>query len=111
MKTQTTYSSFEALEMRVGQIIKVEHSLSTKPTYRLTINFGNEIGTKVSCGAYTNYQKEDLVGKQIIGIVNFPPKKMGPEVSEVLVLGVKNVRGETIYLTPQAEVALGEEVF
>jgi tRNA-binding protein len=105
------YSSFEALDIRTGKIIKVEDSLSKKPTYRLTVDFGPEIGSKVSCGAYRNYAKEELMGKQVIGVINFAAKKMGPEISEVLILGVANDKGETIYLTPQAEVALGVKVF
>lgn len=111
MKSQADYASFEALDIRVGKIIKVEDSQSKKPTYRLTIDFGSSIGIKVSCGAYRNYPKEELVGKQIIGIINFAAKKMGPEVSEVLVLGVSNEKGETIYLMPQQEVALGSSIF
>ena len=77
----------------------------------MTIDFGPEIGQKVSCGAYRNYPKEELIGKQIIAVINFGTKQMGPEKSEVLVLGVKNEKGETIYLTPQADVALAEQVF
>ena len=111
MKTITDYASFSALDIRVGKILKVEDSETKKPTYRLTIDFGPEIGTKISCGAYRNYAKEDLVGKQVIGIVNFAPKKTGPEISEVLILGVPNDTGETIYLTPQKEVYLGVGVF
>ena len=111
MKSQTDYSAFEALDIRVGKIIKVEDSLSKKPTYRLTVDFGSEVGVKVSCGAYRNYSKDELIGKQVIGVVNFPSKKMGPEVSEVLILGVSNDKGETIYLTPRSEVALGQKIF
>ena len=110
-KPTTDYSSFAALDIRVGKIIKVEDSATKKPTYRLTVDFGPEIGIKVSCGAYRNYKKEDLVNKQVIGIVNFAPKKMGPEISEVLILGVPNAAGETIYLTPQSEISRGAEVF
>jgi len=77
----------------------------------MTIDFGPEIGHKVSCGAYRNYPREELIGKLIIGVINFGMKQMGPEKSEVLVLGVKNDKGETIYLTPQSEAALAEQVF
>ena len=66
---------------------------------------------KVSCGAYRNYTKEQLMDKLIIGVINFSPKKMGPEVSEVLVLGVPNDKNETIYLTPQSKVDIGVSVF
>jgi tRNA-binding protein len=111
MKSQADYSAFEALDVRVGKIVKVEDSLSKKPTYRLTVDFGSEIGVKVSCGAYRNYSKDELMGKQVVGVVNFAPKKMGPEISEVLILGVSNEKGETIYLTTQSEVALGQKIF
>jgi tRNA-binding protein len=90
MKPTAEYSHFDALDIRVGRIIKVEDAATKKPTYRLTIDFGSDIGIKVSCGAYRNYPPEQLTGKQIIGVVNFGEKRMGPEVSQVLVLGVPN---------------------
>ena len=110
-KPLADYSHFDALDIRVGRIIKVEDAATKKPTYRLTIDFGTEIGIKVSCGAYRNYAPDQLLGKQIIGVVNFAEKKMGPEVSQVLVLGVPNEKGETIYLMPQADVLPGAKVF
>jgi tRNA-binding protein len=111
VKKIADFSNFDALDIRVGKIIKVEDAQTKKPTYRMTIDFGTEIGVKVSCGAYRNYPKESLVGQQIVGVVNFGTKKMGPEISEVLVLGVSNEEGETIYLCPQRHVALGVSVF
>lgn len=110
-KPLADYSHFDALDIRVGRIIKVEDAATKKPTYRLTIDFGREIGIKVSCGAYRNYAPDQLLGKQIIGVVNFAEKKMGPEVSQVLVLGVPNEKGETIYLMPQTDVSLGAKTF
>jgi tRNA-binding protein len=111
MKPVADYAHFEALDIRVGCVLKVEDARSRKPTYRLTIDFGAEIGVKVSCGAYRNYAPEELTGKAVIAVVNFPEKRMGPEVSQVLVLGVPNAAGETIYLTPESEVPLGGPVF
>ena len=111
MKPIADYSHFSALDIRVGRIIKVEDAVTKKPTYKLTIDFGEEIGVKVSCGAYRNYSPDQLLGKQIIGVVNFIEKKMGPEISQVLVLGVPNHGGDTIYLTPQTEVSLGARTF
>lgn len=107
----TDVRNFEVLDIRVGKIVRVEEAQTQKPTYRLTVDFGAEVGTKVSCGAYRNYSKELLIGRQVVSIVNFPPKKMGPETSEVLVLGVGNEKGETIYLTPESGVLLGTIVF
>jgi tRNA-binding protein len=111
MKSIASFQSFEELDIRVGVITKVEDAQTKKPTYRLTVDFGSEIGVKKSCGAYRNYPPEFLVGKQVIGVVNFGSKKMGPEISEVLILGVPNASGETIFLTPQQDVKLGVSVF
>ncbi|MEK7115755.1 MAG: protein secretion chaperonin CsaA [Patescibacteria group bacterium] len=110
-KPETDYQSLSALDIRVGTILKAEDADTRKPTYRLTVDFGPEVGIKISCGAYRNYTKEELIGKQVIGIVNFPTKKMGPEKSEALVLGVPSSNGDTIYLTPASAVNLGAQVF
>ncbi len=111
LKSTADFSNFDALDIRAGRIVKVEDAETKKPTYRLTIDLGLEIGTKVSCGAYRNYSKEALMGKTVICVMNFVPKEMGPEVSEVLVLGVANQSGETIYLTTESDVPLGGQVF
>lgn len=111
VKPTADFSHFEALDIRVGRVVKVEDAETKKPTYRMTIDFGPDIGTKISCGAYRNYPKDTLLGQQVVAVVNFAPRKMGPEVSEVLVLGVPNEKGETIYVTPQQPVALGVALF
>ncbi|HJU16920.1 MAG TPA: tRNA-binding protein [Stellaceae bacterium] len=111
MTPTADYSHFEALDIRVGRIIKVEDAATRKPTYRLTIDFGAEIGVKMSCGAYRNYAPAELLGKEIIGVVNFPEKRMGSEISQALVLGVPNEKGETIYLMPKTDVLPGAKVF
>ena len=111
MKTTAEFQSFEALDIRVGRILEVEDSLSRKPTYRLTIDFGPEFGVKRSVGAYRGYSKEALVGRQIVAVVNFGPKKMGPEVSEVLVLGVDSEAGSVVFLTPESDVPLGNPIY
>jgi len=111
LKAQAEYPAFATLDIRVGRIVDVQDADTKKPTYRLTVDFGPEVGIKRSCGAYRNYSKEFLLGKQVIGIVNFAVKKMGPERSEALILGVPTPQGETIFLMPQADVDLGVEVF
>jgi tRNA-binding protein len=111
LKPTADFANFDALDIRAGRIVKVEDAQTRKPTYKLTIDFGAEIGSKVSCGAYRNYAKDDLIGKTVICVVNFGVKKMGPEISEVLVLGIANAAGETIYLTTEQEVPLGAAVF
>jgi len=111
IKPRADFASFDALDLRVGTIINVEDAQAKKPTYRLTVDFGSEIGIKVSCGAYRNYTPEYLVGKQVIAVVNFAVKQMGPEKSEVLILGVPGSSSETIYLTPESTVENGVFVF
>lgn len=111
LKPTADFSDFEALDVRAGRIVKVEDAETKKPTYRLTIDLGAEVGTKISCGAYRNYPKEVLLGKTVVCVINFGTKKMGPEISEVLVLGIANDRGETIFLTTQSDVPLGSHVF
>ena len=110
-KPTAEFGNFDALDIRTGRIIRVEDAQTRKPTYKLTIDFGPEIGTKVSCGAYRNYAKEALLGKIVICVINFGVKKMGPEISEVLVLGVADEAGGTIYLTTEQNVPLGAAVF
>ncbi len=111
MKDVTSHNNFSNLDIRVGKIINVEDAQTKKPTYRVTVDFGAEVGIKVSCGAYKNYAKENLMGKQVMGVVNLGTKQMGPEKSEVLILGVPNEKGETIYLKPESDAPLGVEVF
>jgi len=111
IKPTADFRNFEALDIRAGHIVRVEDAQTRKPTYRLTIDFGPEIGTKVSCGAYRNYPKEASLGKTVICVINFGTKKMGPEISEVLVLGIANAAGETVYLTTEQNVPLGGVVF
>jgi len=111
LKTTAEFAAFEALDIRLGRIIKVEDAQTRKPTYRITIDFGPQVGTKISCGAFRNYTPDFLVGQQVIAIVNLPARKMGPEVSEVLVLGVPGAGGETIFLRPEQPVGLGVAVF
>lgn len=111
MKDTASFEHFGALDIRVGKIVNVEDAETKKPTYRITVDFGAEIGTRVSCGAYRNYPKEELMGKQVVAVVNFSVKQMGPEKSEALILGVQNEQGETIYLMPQTNVPLGVHVF
>ena len=111
IKPMADFKNFDALDIRAGRVLQIEDAQTRKPTYKLTIDFGPEIGTKISCGAYRNYAKEALLGKTVICVVNFGVKKMGPEISEVLVLGVANAAGETIYLTTEQNVAVGAPVF
>lgn len=111
-KSVADFDSFMALDIRIGVIIEAAPAATRKPTLRMTIDFGDPIGVKVSCGAYTNYDPAALVGKQVVAVVNFAPRKMGPETSEVLVLGVPTPSGEgVIPLTVDQPAQIGAAVF
>lgn len=111
MKDPTDFSSFAALDICVGCIVDVTEASTKKPTYRITVDFGPEIGQKVSFGGFRRYPKEALLGKQVVAVVNLPPKQVGSETSAVLILAAANAEGEPIYITPEAEAPLGAAVF
>ncbi|MFA4818918.1 MAG: tRNA-binding protein [Patescibacteria group bacterium] len=107
------YQDFEKVDIRVGEIIKAEDfPEAKKPAYKLTIDFGADIGIKTSSVQITkHYTKDELVGMLIIGVVNFPPKQIGPFVSEVLTLGLPDENGEVVLLTPTKGVPKGGKMF
>lgn len=107
-----TYHDFEKIDIRVGKIVQVDDfPQARKPAYKLAIDFGVEIGIKHSSAQITNYPKEELLGKLVIGVVNFPPRQIGPFRSEVLTLGVSDGNSRVILLTPTHEVPLGGKMF
>src|ERR687895_2221194 len=83
-----SFDDFLAVDMRVGRVIEVaDFPEARKPAWKLTIDFGDEIGVKRSSAQITNYSREELESRLVVAVVNFPPKRIGPMVSEVLVLG------------------------
>ena len=104
----TTYDDFIKLDIRVGVIKEAEDfPEARKPSYKLTIDFGSEIGIKRSSAQLMKYyKKEDLVGKKVLGVVNFPPRQIGPFISEVLTLGVPDTDHECILITPDNQEAI-----
>ena len=105
------YDHFAAVDMRVGQITAVEDfPEARKPAWKLTIDFGEELGTKRSSAQITNYTREELEGRRIVAVVNFPPRQIGPVRSEVLVLGASDEAGRVILLAPDTDVPLGARI-
>ena len=109
---QITWSDFEKVELRVGVILEVEDfPEAKKPAYKITADFGGEIGIKKSSAQITDlYTKEDLVGKQIIGVVNFPPKQIGPFLSEFLCTGFYREDGSVVLAAPDKEAKPGSKL-
>ena len=108
-----TIEDFNKLDIRVGRIIKVEDfPEAKKPSYKLEIDFGNEVGIKKSCAQLVvNYSKEDLKEKLVLGVVNFPPRQIGPALSEVLVLGVPGKDGNCVLIQPERDVEIGGRLY
>jgi len=105
------FDDFLAVDMRVGRVIEVaDFPEARKPAWKLTIDFGEEIGVKRSSAQVTNYSREELEGRLIVAVVNFPPRQIGPVRSEVLCLGASDSEGRVILLAPDAEVPLGSRV-
>src|SRR3990170_134575 len=111
MTKTISLEDFLKVDMRVGKIIKVEDfPEARKPAYKLTVDFG-PLGIKRCSAQITKrYRKEQLVGRQIVAVVNFPPKQIASVVSEVLVLGAVTKQGDVILLKPDEDVALGDRI-
>ena len=108
-----TYADFEKVDIRVGVITRAEpFAQARKPAIRLWLDFGPEIGEKRSSAQITvHYRPEELVGRQVLAVVNFPPRQIGPMMSEVLVLGVPDAAGEVVLIGPGHPVPLGGKLF
>ena len=109
---EIAYDDFAKVDMRVGRIVEVEDfPEARKPAWKLTIDFGPEIGTKRSSAQITNYAREALQGRRVVAVVNFPPRQIGPVRSEVLVLGASDEEGRVILLRPDRDVPVGGRMF
>ena len=105
------FDQFLAVDMRVGRVVGVdEFPEARKPAWKLTIDFGPEVGVKRSSAQITNYAREELEGRLVVAVVNFPPRQIGPVRSEVLTLGALDEAGRVILLAPDAEVPLGSRI-
>lgn len=107
-----TIEDFDKLDIRVGRVIEVEDfPEARKPAWKLRVDFGEAIGVRRTSAQVTNYSRDELDGRLVLGVINFPPRQIGPVMSEVLVLGVPDEEGRVILLEPSANVPLGGRMF
>lgn len=108
-----SFDDFQKLDIRVGKIIDVEELPNTKyTTHKLTIDFGNEIGKKVSGARAIRYTKDQLIGKLVLGVVNLPPRQIGKLNSETLTLSVPDVSKECIFISPDSvDAVIGGKLY
>ena len=108
---EITWEQFTAIDMRVGRVVAVEEFPEARePAWKLEIDFGLEIGRKRSSAQITHYSAAELEGRLVVAVVNFPAKRIGPFLSEVLVLGVLDDEQGVILLRPDADVELGSRI-
>ncbi|MEK6906077.1 MAG: tRNA-binding protein [Nanoarchaeota archaeon] len=109
----TTINDFQKIDIRAGEIIEIEDFPESKnPSYKLKINFGKDIGIKKSCAQLVKtYSKKELKNKIILGVVNFPPRQIGPAISEVLVLGLPDENNNCILIKPDKDVKVGVKIY
>jgi tRNA-binding protein len=108
-----SYAEFQRVDIRVGRVVAVDDfPEARKPAYKLRIDFGGDLGVKKSSAQATkHYTKDALLNRLVIAVVNFPPKQIGPYMSEVLTLGVPDGEGGVVLLVPEREVPLGGQMF
>ena len=108
-----SYAEFQRVDIRVGRVVEVlDFPEARKPAYKLRIDFGRDVGIrKSSAQATKHYTKEALLNRLVVAVVNFPPKQIGPYMSEVLTLGVPDGEGDVVLLTPERDVPIGGRMF
>jgi tRNA-binding protein len=105
------FEDFLAVDMRVGRVVAVDDfPEARKPAWKLTIDFGPELGIKRSSAQIAHYAREDLEGRLVVAVVNFAPRQIGPFMSEVLCLGASDETGRVILLAPDEDVPLGARI-
>ncbi|HSJ17309.1 MAG TPA: tRNA-binding protein [Solirubrobacterales bacterium] len=108
---QISLEDFQAVDIRVGTVTAVEEfPEARRPAWKLTVDFGPEVGVKRSSAQITHYGRDELEGRQVVAVVNFPPRRIGPFLSEVLVLGALDDDKGIVLLRPDSEVAPGGRI-
>ncbi len=109
---EISFDEFLAVDLRVGRVLSVQpFPEARKPAWKLEIDFGPEVGIKRSSAQITNYAREALEGRLVVAVVNFPPRQIGPFLSEVLCVGAPDAEGRVILLAPDADVPVGGRIF
>lgn len=113
MPDTISYGDFERVDIRVGTIVDAQaFPQARKPAFKLTIDFGPELGTKRSSAQLTtHYRPDQLIGRQVCAVVNFPPRQIGPFMSEVLTLGMPDGEGGVVLVRPDFKVPNGGKLF
>jgi tRNA-binding protein len=108
---QITFEDFMKVDVRVGRIVEVhDFPEARRPAWRLLIDFGPEIGTRKSSAQITNYAREELEGRLVLAVVNFPPRQIGPVMSEVLTLGTYAQDGTVLLVSPEPHAQPGDRL-
>ena len=108
-----TYADFDKVDVRVGRIVRAEaFPEARKPAYKLVIDFGPDVGTRTSSAQLTrHYTRQELEGRLVLAVINFPPRQIGPFLSQVLTLGVPDADGGVVLVTPDKRVPIGGRLF
>jgi tRNA-binding protein len=111
--TDASFDDFQKLDIRVGRIVQADpFPEARKPAFKLRVDFGGDIGVKRSSAQITaHYAPETLIGRQVLAVVNFPPRQIGKVLSEVLVLGVPDAQGDVVLIAPDLDVPMGGRLY
>ena len=111
MSDDLAWDEFMRVDVRVGRIVEVEDFPEARnPAWKLRVDFGAQIGVRRSSAQITNYAREELEGRLVVAVVNFPPRQIGPFMSEVLTVGASDEEGRIILLRPDADVPVGARI-
>ena len=112
MADEITFDDFMKVDIRVGRVLRAEpFPEARKPAIKVWVDFGPDIGERKSSAQITeHYEPEALVGRQVMGVVNFPPRQIGPFMSEVLILGAFDADGSVVLIAPDSEVPVGQRM-